>query len=220
MEKRKISPLLKGLLEYGPIAAFFIAYTLLKERTFLIAGTEYSGFIVVTGAFVPLFLASTGLMWWLTGKLSRMQAFTAVLVVVFGGLSVWLNDERFFKMKPTLLYLLFAAILGFGLLRGQSYLQALMGEILPMRREGWMILTRRMMFFFLALALANELIRRLMSTDAWVTFKTFGLPIAIFAFFLFQGALLQKHSASETTGGEDAGGEREGEKETTSETPE
>jgi len=196
-ERRKISPLLKGLLEYGPIAAFFIAYTLLKERTFLIAGTEYSGFITVTAAFVPLLLLSTGLMWWLTGNLSRMQAFTAVLVVVFGGLSVWLNDERFFKMKPTLLYLLFAAILGFGLLRGRSYLESLMGAALPMHRDGWMILTRRLMLFFLALALANEAVWRLLSTDAWVNFKTFGLPIAIFAFFMFQGALFQQHSTGE-----------------------
>ena len=196
-ERRKISPLLKGLLEYGPIAAFFIAYTLLKDRTFLIAGTEYSGFITVTAAFVPLLLLSTGLMWWLTGNLSRMQAFTAVLVVVFGGLSVWLNDERFFKMKPTLLYLLFAAILGFGLLRGRSYLESLMGAALPMHRDGWMILTRRLMLFFLALALANEAVWRMMSTDAWVNFKTFGLPIAIFAFFMFQGALFQQHSTGE-----------------------
>ncbi len=197
MEKHKISPLLKGLLEYGPIAAFFIAYTLLKDRTFLIGGTEYSGFITVTAAFVPLFLLSTGLLWWLTGNLSRMQAFTAVLVVVFGGLSVWLNDERFFKMKPTLLYLLFAAILGFGLLRGRSYLESLMGAALPMHRDGWMILTRRLTLFFLALALANEAVWRLLSTDAWVNFKTFGLPIAIFAFFMFQGALFQQHSTGE-----------------------
>ncbi len=72
-----------------------------------------------------------------------MQVMTLVLVVVFGGLTVWLNDERFFKMKPTIIYLLFAGILGFGLLRGQSYLQMVMSEVLPMEPEGWMILTRR-----------------------------------------------------------------------------
>ncbi len=194
MTERKISSGLRMALEYGPVIAFFIAYTRLKNETFVIEGTEYSGFIVVTAAFVPLFLLSTGLMWWLTGRLSRMQAFTAVLVVVFGGLSVWLNDERFFKMKPTLLYLLFGAILGFGLLRGQSYLQYVMGEVMPLRRTGWMILTRRLMLFFFALALANEVVWRSFGTDAWVSFKTFGLPLAIFAFFIFQAGLMQKYA--------------------------
>lgn len=193
MAERKLSGWVKAALEYGPILAFFVAYVRLKDQVFLIGGSEYSGFLVVTAGFIPLMVICTGLIWALTGKLSKMQLVTVVLVVVFGGLSVWLQDERFFKMKPTMIYLFFAAALGFGLMRGQSYLQAVMGEALPMRDEGWMILTKRIALFFLALAVANEVIWRLFSTDVWVNFKTFGLTAALFLFFLTQGRLLQAH---------------------------
>jgi intracellular septation protein len=184
-------------LELGPIVAFFIGYSFWKDEVFTIAGAEYGGFIVVTALFIPVMVASTLLLWRLTGVLSKMQVVTLVLVVVFGGLTVWLNDEAFFKMKPTIIYALFAAALGIGLLRGQSYLSLVMGEALPMAREGWMILTRRLMLFFAALAFANEAVWRLMSTDAWVNFKTFALPVALFAFFMSQGGLLARHSLAE-----------------------
>lgn len=197
MTDRTISPGLKLALELGPIAAFFVGYVWLKDRTFAFGGAEYGGFIVVTAAFIPLLLVTTGLLWRLTGKLSKMQVATVVLVVIFGGLSVWLNDDRFFKMKPTIIYVLFAAVLGFGLMRGQSYLRYVMEEALPLRPEGWMILTRRLALFFAALALANELVWRLMSTDAWVNFKTFGLTIALFAFFMLQGGLIARHGIPE-----------------------
>ncbi len=192
MAQRKINPVLKLVLELGPVLAFFVAYGRVKDQSFSLAGTDYDGFIVVTAAFIPLMLLCTGVLWALTGHLSRMQLATAVMVTVFGGLSVWLNDERFFKMKPTLIYALFAAILGFGLLRGRSYLEALMGEMLPMRAEGWLILTRRMALFFAGLAVANEIVWRTMSTDAWVTFKTFVLTAAVFAFFVTQSRLMQR----------------------------
>ena len=144
-------------------------------------------------AGVLLIIATSALLWALTGKLSRMQMMTLVLVVVMGGLSVWLNDERFIKMKPTLLYLAFGGVLGFGLLRGQSYLRLVMDEALPMQPEGWMILTRRLTAFFFALAVANEAVWRLMSTEAWVNFKTFGLTAALFAFFMTQGKLFERY---------------------------
>jgi intracellular septation protein len=192
-DERAVSPGIKLALELGPIAAFFAGYLALRDRTFTLGGTEYDGFIVVTAAFVPLLLLTTGLLWRLTGRLSRMQAATAVLVLVFGGLSVWLNDERFFKMKPTVIYLLFAGVLGLGLLRGQSWLRLVMEEALPMTAEGWMILTRRLTAFFLALAVANEAVWRLMSTDAWVNFKTFGLTAALFLFFIAQGGLFRRY---------------------------
>jgi intracellular septation protein len=122
-----------------------------------------------------------------------MQVVTVVLIVVFGGLSVWLNDERFFKMKPTLIYLIFGGVLGAGLLQGKSYLRLVMESMVPLRDEGWMILTRRVTAFFFALALANELVWRTMSTEAWVYFKTFGLTAALFLFFIFQGKLFQTY---------------------------
>ncbi len=194
---------LKAALEYGPIAIFFIAYIVMKSRTFTIAGQEYSGFIAATALFIPILALSTLLLWRLTGHLSKMQIMTLVLVVVFGGLSVWFNDERFFKMKPTLIYLIFGGLLGFGLLRGKSYLEAVMDQALPLKREGWMILTKRLMFFFLFLALANEVIWRTMSTGTWVSFKTFGLPLGIFAFFMAQARLFSKYGIEEETDAKD-----------------
>jgi len=194
METRKINPILKLTLELGPVVLFFVMFGRLKDQTFTIADTPYSGFIVTTAAFVLLIMATTALLWKLTGKLSRMQLLTLVLVVVMGGLSVWLNDERFIKMKPTLLYLAFGGVLAVGLWRGQSYLSLVMDEALPMKPEGWMILTRRLTAFFFGLAVANEAVWRLMSTEAWVNFKTFGLTAALFAFFMTQGRLLETYA--------------------------
>ncbi|MGL6211847.1 MAG: inner membrane-spanning protein YciB [Paracoccaceae bacterium] len=197
MAEKKIPTALKLGLELGPIVAFFVAYTQLKDETYRILGSDYSGFIVVTAAFIPLLILTTGVLWALTGKLSKMQVATVVLVVIFGGLSVWLKDDRFFKMKPTIIYLLFAGILGFGLLQGRSYLKLVMEEALPMEAEGWMILTRRITAFFAVLAVANEAIWRTMSTDAWVNFKTFGLTAALFVFFMAQGKLMEKYGIKE-----------------------
>lgn len=193
MAEKKINPILKAALELGPVVLFFVMFGRLKDQTFTVAGTDYSGFIVTTAAFVVLICVTTGILWALTGHLSRMQVMTLVLVALMGGLSVWLNDERFIKMKPTLLYLIFAAVLGFGLMRGQSYLSAVLDQALPLQHEGWMILTKRLALFFAGLALANELVWRLMSDAAWVNFKTFGLTLAMFAFFLSQGKLLERY---------------------------
>ena len=191
----------KGLvtaLELGPIGLFFAGYLMLRERTFTVLGQEYTGFILMTALFVPILILSMGLIWRITGTLSKMQVVTLVLVVVFGGLTVWLNDERFFKMKPTLIYLIFGTILLVGLLRGQSYLRVVMDAMVPLTDEGWIILTRRFCALFFALAILNELVWRTMSTDAWVNFKTFGLTGAIFVFFIFQSKLFRDHGTGDT----------------------
>ena len=193
MEEKKINPALKQVLELGPPLLFFVAYLYMRDQTYTFAGTEYDGFIVAAAVFVPILLASIGILWKLTGKLSRMQVFTAVMVVVFGGATVWFNDERFFKMKTTLVYGLFAVILGIGLLQGRSYLAWIMSEFLPMAHEGWMKLTWRLTAFFAGLAVANEIVWRTMSTDAWVKIETFGFPILLFAFLWAQFAALQKY---------------------------
>lgn len=197
MAGKKINPILKLVLEMGPIVAFFAAYLALRDSAFTIGGTEYDGFILVTAGFIPLILLTTFILWRLSGHIAKMQIATAVLVVVFGGLTVWLNDDRFFKMKPTMIYTLFAVILGFGLLRGQSYLQYVMEEMMPLQQEGWMILTRRVALFFAGLAVLNEVIWRTQSTDMWVNFKTFGLTIGVFGFFMLQGGLFQKYAVEE-----------------------
>lgn len=194
MTEKHVSPLLKTGLELGPIVLFFIAYFKLKDRVFPINGVDYDGFIVVTAGFVPLIVLATVVLWRLTGHLSKMQIATVILVVVFGGLSVWFNDERFFKMKPTMIYLLFGGALGVGLLRGQSYLKYMIEDMMPLRDEGWMALTKRLCGFFLGLAALNEVIWRSQSTETWVYFKTFGLTAAVFVFFMTQGGLLQKYA--------------------------
>ncbi|MBZ0129853.1 MAG: septation protein IspZ [Rhodobacteraceae bacterium] len=198
-EQKKISTGLKLTLELGPIVLFFLGYTRIKDRQFDLFGQSYEGFIVATAIFIPVLLIATGILCWKTGKLSRMQLMTAVLVVVFGGLGIWFNDDSFFKMKPTILYVMFAAVLGFGLLRGESYLQYVMDEAMPLAREGWMIFTRRMAAFFVALAIANEAIWRSMSTDAWVNFKTFGLTGLMFVFFMSQLKLFSKYAIEDVS---------------------
>jgi intracellular septation protein len=200
-QERQINPMVKMALEYGPIILFFVAYLRLKDRVFTIGSTEYDGFIVVTAAFIPILVAATGAIWALTGKINRMQIATVVLVVVFGGLSVWLNDDRFFKMKPTMIYALFGGVLAVGLLRGQSYLKYVMEEMMPLQDAGWMLLTKRLMLFFFGMAVANELIWRMFSTEIWVYFKTFGLTAAIFAFFMTQGSLFQTYGIEKDDSG-------------------
>ena len=194
MSDKTIQPWVKTTLEMGPVILFFIFYSKLKNNEYVLLGETYEGFIVATALFIPVLLIATAILYFLTGKLSKMQVFTAVLVVVFSGLGIWFNDEKFFKMKPTMIYLLFGGILGFGLFKGQSYLQVVMDGALPMSRDGWMILTKRFMYFFFGLALANEIIWRSLSTDIWVNFKTFGLPLAMFVFFITQAKVISKHS--------------------------
>ncbi|MFT4793376.1 MAG: intracellular septation protein [Paracoccaceae bacterium] len=179
-ESRHIHPALRIALEMGPLAVFFITYT----RTDIFAATA---------VFVPLILVTLGISWRLTRKLPKMAAVTAVMVTVFGGLTLWLQDETFIKMKPTIVNLIFAGGLGWGLLRGRSYLRDLMGETVPMTEAGWRIFTARWALFFLVMAVINEVVWRTQSTDFWIGFKTFGSPIVTFTFVMTQFPLLKKH---------------------------
>ena len=191
---------IKPVLEFGPLILFFGVFMLFRGREVVLWGETYSGFIVATLAFIPAMILSTLIQWRITGKLAPMQVATLVLVVVFGGMSVWLNDPAFFKFKPTLIYLLFAAILGTGLILRRNWLGAVMSEALPMDEAGWRKLTFRMALFFLALAVANELIWRNMSETTWVYFKTFGLPVLIFVFLLGNAGLYRAHALPEKDG--------------------
>ncbi len=192
-ESKEINPILRQVLELGPPLAFFLIYLRLRDQVFTFAGTDYSGFIVATIAFVPILLVAMGILWWLTGELSRLQIFTAFMVIFFGALTAWFNDERFFKMKTTIVYGLFAVLLGIGLLQKRSYLEWIMASMLPMEHEGWMIFTRRLCLAFALLAVANEFVWRTMSTDMWVKIETFGFPIALFVFMWWQIMTLQKY---------------------------
>ena len=191
--EKPVNPIVKQVLELGPTVLFFLIYLRIRDDVFTYNGAEYSGFIVAALVFVPILLVAMGVLWMLTGKLSRMQIFTAFMVIFFGGLTAWFNDERFFKMKTTIVYGLFTVLLGIGLLRGQSWLAAIMNEMMPMRHEGWMILTRRLCALFAGLAIANEVVWRTMSTDAWVKIETFAFPVILAGFLVWQTVMLQDY---------------------------
>jgi len=112
-----------------------------------------------------------------------------LMLLVFGGLSIWLNDPRFFKMKPTVIYLALALILGIGLLRGQSWLKYILEDMIPLRPKGWMILTKRVLVLFVLSAAGNELVWRTQSEAFWVIFETFVMPVVVFGFFISQVGL-------------------------------
>ena len=203
MTEKKINPVLKQVLELGPTLAFFLIYLRIKNDTFTFSGTDYSGFIVAALVFVPILLVAMGILWVLTGKLSRMQVFTAFMVIFFGGLTAYFNDDRFFKMKTSIVYGVMAGLLGIGLLRGQSYLQYVMEEVMPMEPEGWMIFTRRLTYMFAALAVANEIIWRTQSTDLWVKLETFAFPAVLFVFLWVQIIGLQQYLIEDPEEAED-----------------
>jgi len=192
-EQRDANPAVKQALELGPILAFLAGYFLLKDETIALGGREYDGFVIVTALFVPLLGLTSYLLYRLTGAVSRMQILTLVLVVVLGGLTVALNDERFFKMKSTFAFGTFGALLGIGLARGQSWLEYILDSALPITHQGWMILTKRLMIFFFLMAAANEIIWRGFSTDIFVLWDTFGQMGAMMVFFLSQAGLIKAH---------------------------
>lgn len=176
-EDKKIPGWAKQALELGPTLAFFVIYMRIKDDSFDVMGTQMSGFIVATLVFIPILLICMGVLWALTHKLSRLQVFTAVMVIFFGALTAWFNDERFFKMKTTIVYGTMAVLLAIGLMRGQSWLKALLGEMIPMEEPGWMKLTRWVMAMLATFAMLNEIVWRSMSTETWVTVETFVFPI-------------------------------------------
>ena len=193
MSKKDQNTLLKNLLEYIPIAVFFVVFIFFKDDKILLFGRDLSGFVLATLVFVPLVVLATAVSWFVLKEVSRIQLLTLVLVVVFGGMTIFFNDERFLKIKPTLIYCLFSIILLFGIFRKTSYLASLLGKALPLSYDGWMILTRRMAYFFLFLAATNEFVWRTQSTETWVYFKTFGLTIAMFAFFITQYSVFKTY---------------------------
>ena len=186
---------LKLALEYGPLILFMLGYWFLKDKSITLGGQTYSGFIVSTAVFVGVFVASIFGLWRLTGRIAPMQIITLVVVLFMGGLTLWFNDPRFIKMKPTIIYVFFAAALGIGLLQGKSYLRLVMEDAIPMQTEGWMILTRRIAVFFAGLAVLNEIVWRNFSDGTWVMFKAVGLTLAMFLFLLTQARLLERYGS-------------------------
>ena len=196
-ENNKERPFSKLILEMGPLVIFFVCYYNAPIPENLKNDLDEANLfkiIFATKIFVPAILVALFLGWFQTKKIAKMPLITAILVVVFGGLTIWLNNPIFIKMKPTLIYLIFSAILGYGLLKKKSYLKILMGSAIPMNEEGWLILSKRFVGFFVLLAFTNEIIWRFFSQDFWVNFKTFGLPILLIFFMALQFNLFNKYS--------------------------
>ena len=194
MSRQPLSAPMKNALEYGPLLAFLAVFLLYRSQTVTLWGETYPGLILATLVFVPLTLVANAILYARTGTLSAMQVVTLVVVIVFGGLTVWLNDPQFIKMKPTIIYLIFAGILGTSLALGRNWLAAAMGAALPLKPEGWRILTRRLVVFCLGLAVLNEVIWRTQSDTTWVLFKTAGLIVLTVGFFAANAGLFGRYA--------------------------
>ena len=194
MEKKEENSLTKSMLEFVPLLTFFLAYYYFPNSNNL-TGEELSveKIIFATKVFVPILLFASLLSYLILRTISKMSLITALLVIFFGALTIWFRDPTFIKMKPTIIYLSFASILIIGLMRNKSLLQSLMGSTLALEERGWILLTKRIIIFFISLAFLNELVWRYFGQDQWVNFKTFGMPILSLLFFAFQYRLFQKH---------------------------
>ena len=176
----------KFLLEFGPVLIFFLSYRYAPIGPEFTDNPDLGKIIFATKVFIPIIIISLAISWVQTKELAKMPLLTAIVVLVFGGLTIWLQNDTFIKMKPTIVYVSFGSILAFGLSRNQSYLKSLMGSALFMEDEGWFILTKRFVVLFFSMAIINEAVWRLMSTNDWITFKTFLLPAVTFFFLFFQ----------------------------------
>jgi intracellular septation protein len=170
----------KLILDLAPLLIFFAAY---------MASDIYVATGVLMAATVVSMIVSR---LWL-GHISAMLMLTTALVVGFGALTLWLNDPRFIKMKPTMVNLLFAGALGAGLMTGRNFLELLLGQAFQLTEEGWRKLTYRWIGFFLAMAVVNEIVWRNFSEGTWASFKVFGiLPLTII-FAMLQVGLIQRY---------------------------
>lgn len=178
--ERALHPLVKLTLELGPLVVFFIA-------------NQRAGIFAATGIFMATTLIALAVNYALTRKIAMMPLVSGVVVVVFGGLTLWLNDDLFIKLKPTIVNTLFGLVLIGGLLMGKSLLAYVLDSVFQLTPEGWRQLTWRWAWFFLFLAALNEVIWRNFSTDFWVSFKVFGIMPITFAFALAQTPILMRH---------------------------
>ena len=170
----------KLFIDIGPLAVFFIFYTKGDLRSSILP------FMIAT-------VISVMFSYILEKKIPIMPTVGAAIILVFGGLTIYFDNEVFFKMKPTIINILFAAILYIGQTLNKPLLKYLLGKTLKLQEEGWAILTKRWVGFFIALAILNEIVWRTQSTDIWVNFKVFGILPITFIFTITQFSLIKKY---------------------------
>lgn len=185
-KKPQLNPLLKLALDLGPLALFFFA------------NTRY-GIFVATATFMIAVLAALAVSFVMTRQLPIMPVVTAIIVVVFGGLTLILHDATFIKVKPTIIYGLFAAVLGGGLLFGRSFIAIMFDQMFNLTPQGWRSLTLRWALFFSAMAVLNEIIWRTQTTDFWVGFKAFGVIPLTMIFAMTQMPLIKRYHLEPAT---------------------
>ncbi len=176
--------LVKSLIEFGPLIAFFIAY-----KTYDIFWATAT---IVVATLISLVFSRV-----LYGKIAAMPVVTAVVVTIFGGLTLWLNDPTFIYLKPTIVNLLFAGALIVGQLMGRPLIKMLLGEQLKLADEGWDKFTVRWILFFLFVAVLNEIVWRNFAEDTWVTFKVFGILPLTLVFALMQVGLIKRYTVED-----------------------
>jgi intracellular septation protein len=182
--RKALNPIVKMALELGPLVLFFAAYSKL-------------GIFAATAVLMACVLVTLGVSYAMLRRIPIMPLVTAVIVLIFGSLTLFFHDETLIKIKPTALYLLFGAALFVGLALKKPLLKILFDGALHVTEEGWRILTWRWGFFFIALAILNEIVWRTQSTDLWVKFKTFGfLPLTLL-FALAQTPLIMRTETKE-----------------------
>ena len=185
--RAELNPFLKLALELGPLVVFFLS-------------NARFGIFAATGIFMVVTLVALSVSWWLTRRLAIMPVITGIVILIFGGLTILLQDEIFIKMKPTIVNTLFGTTLLVGLWFGRALLGYVFDSVFRLDDEGWRKLTLRWGLFFFALAALNEVIWRNFSTDFWVSFKVFGIMPLTILFTLSQMPLIQRHALPEKPG--------------------
>ncbi len=186
MDKTQPHPLFKLATELGPLLIFFFA------------NAKFDLF-VATAAFMVAIVVATAASWLVTRHVPIMALVTAVIVLVFGTLTLVLHDETFIKIKPTIIYGLFALVLGGGLAFGRSFIAILFDQMFNLTPEGWRRLTLRWTLFFVAMAVLNEIVWRTQTTDFWVAFKAFGVIPITMVFAMLQMPLMKRYHQEPAT---------------------
>ena len=175
------------LIDLGPLIVFFAA-------NFFAPVPDPTKIFFATGAFMIAMIAAMALSQIRFGKISPLLWFSGIMVVVMGGITIWLHDESFIKMKPTIYYTFVATLLGFGLHTGRPLLKMVLGSSYPgLDEDGWRKLTRNWALFFLVMAIVNEAVWRNSTTDFWVSFKLWGAIPLTFLFAVANVPMLLKH---------------------------